>query len=112
MLLKDKKIRVWCKEKPTSINDLVEEDSCSVSNYPFFFYGEKKGKKIQIQGRDIQKNQLYKGVKKKLSIPAKIKCPDCGKRFAPRIRECSDSNCWHVYLPAHKKEIKIKKNKK
>ena len=84
MLLKDKKIRVWCHKEPVT---------------DYFYIGKRKGNSIL-------------GSTKKIKLPSKIKCPDCGKRFAPRIRASSDSNCWHVYLPAHKKEIKIKKSKK
>lgn len=112
MILKDRKIRVWCKREHTSLYELIKEDSCSVLNYPFSFFGEKIGKNIHIKERELNKRQIYKGTKKKISIPSKIKCPDCGKRFNPKIRECEDKGCWHVYLPAHKKEAKIKKNKK
>jgi hypothetical protein len=39
-------------------------------------------------------------------LPARVKCPLCKKRFTPRVRECEDPGCWHVYVPPHKKEQK------
>ena len=39
---------------------------------------------------------------KKQKIPNKITCPDCKRRLKPRVRQCDDTNCWHVCLPAHK----------
>lgn len=40
--------------------------------------------------------------REKLVVPPRVKCPSCKKRFKPRVRECHDKDCWHIYLPAHK----------
>lgn len=87
MKLKAKKIRVWCKEKPTHLT------GCSGVNWA---EGERIGNKIISRRGKISK------------LPNKVVCPDCKKKFKPRIRECHDPNCWHVYLPAHKKLVKVK----
>lgn len=42
--------------------------------------------------------------------PRRYRCPDCKKRFVTYWRECEDSTnrheCWHEYLPPHKKSVK------
>jgi len=87
MKLKAKKIRVWCKDEPTQLT------GCPGVGWAL---GKRIGNKvINKQGR-IDK------------FPKKVICPDCKKKFKPRIRECHDPNCWHVYLPAHKKLVKVK----
>lgn len=90
MKLKAKKIKVWCKEKPTSIS------GCGVSDSNWAF-GKRVGNKV-----------TNTTVGKTTKFPKKVVCPDCKKKFKPRIRECHDSNCWHIYLPAHKKLVKVK----
>lgn len=69
-----------------------------------------KARKIRVWC--IENPKPYRGCndgliqeRSKLKIPSKIKCPYCKKKFNPRVRECNDMNCWHVYIPAHKKEI-------
>jgi len=42
----------------------------------------------------------------------KIKCPICGRKLRPRIRQCHDSGCWHMYVPVHKRKHWWKKGKK
>ena len=42
----------------------------------------------------------------------KIKCPRCGRKLKPRIRECHDAGCWHLYVPIHKMKHWWKKDKK
>jgi hypothetical protein len=79
---KKKRQRVWCKACPSEIAG-------------FGFIGERIGNKIKAS---------YSSGRPKM-IPSKVKCPDCKKRFKPRVRECHDENCWHVYLPAHKKMV-------
>lgn len=44
-------------------------------------------------------------------IPKNVVCPDCQKKFKPKIWSCGDYNCWHWSIPAHKKWVKIPKNK-
>ena len=87
MKLKAKKIRVWCKEVPTQIT------GCPGKGWAV---GTKIKNSIKDKSGNIEK------------IPNRVVCPDCKKRFKPRVRQCFDHNCWHVYLPAHKKEMKIK----
>lgn len=41
--------------------------------------------------------------RKNLQVPSKIKCPLCKKKFKPRVRECHDRGCWHIFVPPHKK---------
>lgn len=89
MLKKDIKKRIWCHQEPVQIK------GCPVS----FIFGKRDRNKVYTPFAQIK-------------LPNKVKCPDCGKRFSPRVRQCHDENCWHIYIPAHKKEIKIKKNKK
>jgi len=87
MKLKAKKIRVWCKETATHL------EGCPGA-------GWRLGKRVRNKVIDKQGNVDR--------IPSKVTCPDCKKRFKPRVRECHDPGCWHVYLPAHKKVVKVK----
>lgn len=87
MKLKAKKIRVWCKEKPTHLA------GCPGVGWVL---GKRVGNKVIDSQGKVDK------------LPKKVVCPDCKKKFKPRVRECHDPNCWHVYLPAHKKLVKVK----
>lgn len=40
--------------------------------------------------------------RKDITVPTLVKCSLCKKRYTPRVRECSDRGCWHVYVPPHK----------
>ncbi len=84
MKLKSKKVYVWCKKTPTMIS------GCSGTGWAL-------GKRIR--NKVVGSNKVSK-------LPKKVICPDCKKKFKPRIRECFDPGCWHVYVPAHKKIIK------
>ena len=80
--MKNKKKRswVWCSLYPVALND------CNAGS---FIFGKRRGNKVQtIHGQK--------------SLPNRVTCPICKRRFKPRIRECYDQNCWHVYIPAHK----------
>lgn len=56
---------------------------------------------------------------KRRIAPRYVVCPNCKGRFKPRIDTCGDvmgkddrghiRKCWHVYIPAHKQKIKIKR---
>jgi hypothetical protein len=35
----------------------------------------------------------------------RVRCPGCKKRFLTVWKTCGDYNCWHEYLPPHKKRI-------
>jgi hypothetical protein len=75
-LNKSKKSLVWCCEKPIQVEN---------------HFGERRGSRIvNRHGFDYV-------------IPSSIRCPNCGKAFKPRVRECMDQNCWHIDVPAHKK---------
>lgn len=37
----------------------------------------------------------------------RIICPHCKKKFNPRVHDCGDGNCWHAFLPPHKKWVKL-----
>ncbi len=80
--MKLKKIRklVWCHEEPFPIQK-----------------HDTTGQKIGYR--------TFKDKFGKTKLPPRLKCPDCKKRFKPRIRSCGDYQCWHVYLPAHKKLV-------
>ena len=78
---KARKILVWCKETP-------------------FHLECKMGERIR--------NKIITNYSKPTTLPSRVRCPDCNKRFNPRIRECGDHNCWHIYIPAHKKYQKVK----
>ncbi len=82
MKLKKIRKRVWCHEAPVHIPGL--------------------GASGILSGNTIRTKSKIKPERK---IPVRIKCPDCKKRFKPRIRDCGDGNCWHVFLPAHKKLV-------
>ncbi len=90
MKLKSRKIKVWCQEKPLHL-----------AGCPGFGWtvGKRIGNKIRDIGGSIEK------------LPNKVICPACKKKFKPRIRECHDPDCWHVYVPAHKKVVKVNENK-
>ena len=87
MKLKARKIRVWCHETPVQVKGCPND----------WAMGERIRNKV---------TNSYGRVKR---LPIRVTCPDCKKRFRPRIRECHDPNCWHVYIPAHKKEVKVKR---
>ena len=87
MKLKAKKIKVWCKEKPTHLA------GCPGAGWTL---GKRVGNKVINRLRGVDK------------LPNKVVCPDCKNKFKPRVRECHDLGCWHVYLPAHKKLVKVK----
>lgn len=87
MKLKAKKISVWCKERPTHLT------GCPGKGW---MLGKRIGNKVINKQGKVDK------------IPTKVVCPDCKKKFKPRVRECNDPGCWHVYLPAHKKIVKVK----
>ena len=57
------------------------------------YFGERTGNKVL-------------GRFGRITLPSAVRCPDCGKKFGTQVRECSDANCWHVYIPAHKKWVK------
>ncbi len=80
-LNKTKRTYVWCLEKPKCIT------SCF-------------GKRL-----------LHKRIQKKSEVvvkfPDKVRCPECGKQFKSKVMECQDANCWHLYIPKHKKWIKL-----
>lgn len=78
MKLKKKRKWVWCTEKPLHCPELN-------------VFGDRIRDKVKTYSCTIKK------------LPAKIKCPLCKKKFKPRIRECGDANCWHVWIPPHKK---------
>lgn len=80
MKLKHKKIYEWCCTEPKCTENTI---------------GTKKKNKI------CGKHQT------KMIIPSLVKCPDYGHRFKPRVRMCQDHNCWHLYVPAHKKIVKV-----
>ncbi len=44
------------------------------------------------------------------AAPKTMRCPDCNKQLKTIVQECHDPGCWHVYMPAHKKFIKEKKD--
>ena len=78
---KTKRIYVWC-------NETYKHISC--------YDGKRKRNKVKQSrvGSKVQK------------LPSKVRCPNCGKQFKPRIKECEDLDCWHIYIPAHKKWVK------
>ncbi len=95
-LLKKRKQYIWCSyvERPFRINGLSH-----VYNY------NKYGNKFkELRGKSYLK--IF-GTNKNFTVPSLVKCPDCGKRFKPRVRQCHDDGCWHFYIPPHKKIIKV-----
>lgn len=88
---KKKKVKVWCSENPKPLKD-----------YPLSG-GGGYGTNRRIDGDE---DGALEKVRKDFGIPKKVKCPDCGKKFRPRIRECHDYGCWHLFIPAHKKWTK------
>lgn len=53
------------------------------------------------------KKKKYKETPHKKVGPRRYRCPKCKKRFMTIFKECHDDNCWHEYLPKHKRIIKI-----
>ena len=79
MINKTRRKSVWCCETPLCI-----------ANHN----GEREGSRIKSRwGSDYR-------------IPTTVRCPRCGKAFKPRVRECNDQDCWHIYVPPHKRYIK------
>lgn len=87
MILKKKKIRVWCSKRPTPVD---------LPGTGYMGY-ELRGRRL------IPKKGRWS--KDRFTIPSLVKCPTCGKRFKPKVRDCGDDGCWHVSGPAHKREI-------
>jgi hypothetical protein len=77
--LKSLRRRVWCSEQAKCLS--------------YHVGGRQGGSVVTRSGR--------------VRLPSNVRCPECGKRFTPRVRECDDPDCWHVYLPPHKKVIKV-----
>ena len=82
MINKARRKLVWCSETPLY-----------VANHN----GKREGSKI-CSGKSHMGRPYH--------VPAKVRCPLCGKAFKPRVRECMDQNCWHIDIPPHKKYVK------
>jgi len=40
-----------------------------------------------------------------------VVCPTCKRRMRGSVEDCGDKNCWHLFLPEHKKKGWWKKDK-
>lgn len=72
---------------------------------------KQKTKWVWCQRKELHLDWLgwnLKGNIKLKTVPKHIRCPECGRRFERIIRECHDAGCMHLYLPAHKKKVKVK----
>lgn len=70
-----------------------------------------KSKKVWCEENDVEigllgfpRNPTFRSNLKKYT--SLIRCKKCKKRFRGFIRECHDINCWHAYLPKHKRALK------
>ena len=117
MLPKKKRYWVWCTEKPLAVkgeNSLflgkrvrnkigkLEWTTCKLAR-------DENGKLARDEnGKLVGLVNLNKSCVKFMpreTLPSRVICPNCKKKFKPRIRECHDEGCWHVYVPAHKKLV-------
>lgn len=78
-LNKNKRVKVWCREKLT--------------RYDWLGFLPLKLNRI--------KPDHVKGPKIKFA-----RCPDCNRKLQLINKECQDPGCWHIYYPPHKKWIK------
>jgi transcription initiation factor IIE alpha subunit len=95
---KAKKISVWCVTTPVLLQEYNIHNACKHKNSivtPNHIYACPKTDKIRK-------------FKQKVKLPNTLKCPNCKKKFKPRIKEDqTDWGSWYMYLPAHKKTIKV-----
>lgn len=82
--------REWCHKIPFSLKS-------------HGIVSSKQSIKLAYEYPDILPSEIRK------QFPKRVMCPDCKQKFKPRIRECDDIGCWHMYIPAHKKKSIVKR---
>jgi hypothetical protein len=117
MLPKKKRYWVWCTEQPLAVEgkdgwaygDRVRNKIGTLTKITHQFIRDENGKLARdTNGKLVGMKKLDKPIisfKPKKRLPSRVICPHCKKKFKPRIRECHDEGCWHVYVPAHKKLV-------
>lgn len=73
---------------------------------PKYGWCQTENKCIEYLGYDIPAGRVFFGYKKLTKSQTYIRCPNCKKRIQCFVRECSDENCMHLWMPKHKKRIK------
>lgn len=56
----------------------------------------------EVEVTNINNTGIIGKKRSDIYVSGKVTCPLCKHRFQPRIKECNDQGCWHVYVPPHK----------